>query len=272
MPSKLPYKQATNVERRTWDIEVYEARSQAREAATNNASTSVPSSTDEVEASDDKKRTANAISLNDENEKEEFEKALPGAQGPLNSKRAFLKSRRGKVDLESKVGSTEIINPDAAATTSLTVGEGVCAVSKTQGLVQSGVGWHCKICDCFLKDSATYLDHINGRKHQRHLGYSMRTEKSTTKDVSNKLQALARLKKSDRKDRYLQKGMDNSDKKEFKNVLMKKDEDAAKVKAERARKREERKKKKREEECQEDVDGCNTDMAAMMGFSSFGGN
>ena len=170
MPAgNLPYKQAANVERRTWDKEMYESRSRAR-AAANDPSTHVPLSTGE-ESTSGEKRLAHTISLNDEVEKEEFQKAQPGAQGPLNSQRAYLKSRRGKVDLDSKIGSTEIINPDAVATSRTTVDEGADNLSITQGVSQTGVGWHCKVCDCFLKDSATYLDHINGRKHQRHLGF-----------------------------------------------------------------------------------------------------
>ena len=36
MSSKLPYKQAANVERRTWDKETYEAKAKARVQAENN--------------------------------------------------------------------------------------------------------------------------------------------------------------------------------------------------------------------------------------------
>eukprot|EP01083_Nonionella_stella_P292470 994696_1 len=35
MSSKLPYKQAANVERRTWDKETYEAKAKARQASEN---------------------------------------------------------------------------------------------------------------------------------------------------------------------------------------------------------------------------------------------
>ena len=38
-------------------------------------------------------------------------------------------------------------------------------------------GYWCDVCQCLLKDSMAYLDHINGKKHQRALGYSMRTER-----------------------------------------------------------------------------------------------
>ena len=36
-----------------------------------------------------------------------------------------------------------------------------------------------------LNLSFSYLDHINGRKHQRKLGYSMRVERSTKDDTKS---------------------------------------------------------------------------------------
>jgi U4/U6.U5 tri-snRNP component SNU23 len=192
--SHLPYKQATNVERRTWDKSEYEAKAKARLATTENDTNRLQSSS--------KRQKISVIPLAESNSgnnddscielKEEFQHAESGAQGPLNSKRAFLKARRGKVDLESKLGTTEIIHPDAAATSSSLTNSMGNSVTDGVKKIVNGVGWHCKICDCFLKDSLTYLDHINGRKHQRALGYSMRTAKSSTEEVVSKLDQLAK--------------------------------------------------------------------------------
>lgn len=44
-------------------------------------------------------------------------------------------------------------------------------------------GYYCSVCDCILRDSASYLDHINGKYHNRALGMSMRVERSTADDV-----------------------------------------------------------------------------------------
>ena len=49
-------------------------------------------------------------------------------------------------------------------------------------------GWYCHECKCQLKDSHTYLDHINGKKHQRMLGMSMKTPNSTLQQVKNRFE------------------------------------------------------------------------------------
>ncbi|KAH8052670.1 hypothetical protein JL720_14910 [Aureococcus anophagefferens] len=42
---------------------------------------------------------------------------------------------------------------------------------------KKATGWYCGVCECLLRTTASYLDHINGKKHQRKLGYSMRVER-----------------------------------------------------------------------------------------------
>jgi len=79
--------------------------------------------------------------------KEEFLAADTNASGPAGSQRAFLKSRVGKIDLDTKVGKVEVINPTSAGD-------------------YRGAGFWCDVCTCLLKDSASYLDHINGKKRK----------------------------------------------------------------------------------------------------------
>ena len=81
--------------------------------------------------------------------------------------------------IDDKVGLSEVVSDAPTPGT---------AVSK------NGVGWHCAVCDCYLKDSAAYLDHINGKKHQRALGYSMRVEKQDKSQVMAKLREVRRSK------------------------------------------------------------------------------
>lgn len=285
MSSNLPYKQAANVERRTWDKETYEARAKARIDAEKAASEDGGlRKNDSLSNKTDKSTEDTSNALNENSIKEEFQSAEAGAQCPLNSKRSFLKARRGKVDLESKVGKTEIINPDAAATSSTATD---ATVSITDGVSKSvnGVGWHCKVCDCFLKDSLTYLDHINGRKHQRALGFSMRIAKSTTNEVVSKLDQLAREQQAKEAEDSLNEGKESEDANVngFEDSVKKKDEEIEHRKADRKKRREERKKKMREEAKQEQIqpveeddediveeEDVNPDMAALMGFSGFG--
>lgn len=245
MSQNLNYKQTANVERRTWDKETYEAKAKERSQAEQQGGSS---NKGPVRQGEKRKLT--------DNDAEEFTPATAGAAGPEKSDRAFLKARKQKVDIDSRVGSTEMVSAEAAATTA--------TGNVSDGVTKTGVGWHCKVCDCFLKDSHTYLDHINGRKHQRNLGYSMRVERSTTEQVQDRLQKLVKKQDPDPVEKPLSPA----------EILKAKDEELRKRKEERAKKREERKKKvKQQDEVGDDEEEPQIDpaMAAMMGFSGFGG-
>ena len=64
-------------------------------------------------------------------------KRVPG------SFRAFLKPHERIENVDALVGKTEVVSGLAGAHT--------------------GGGIWCKVCECLLKDSATYLNHINGK-------------------------------------------------------------------------------------------------------------
>ena len=116
--------------RRTWDKEAYKAKA-----------------LDNLEKGDDYVDKEDADKLKSRKNKEEFKHAPEGAMGPSGSSRAFLSARTDKVDLAGKVGIVEVIKPTA-----------------TNSSV--GPGWFCEVCQCLLKDSASYLDHINGKKRK----------------------------------------------------------------------------------------------------------
>jgi U4/U6.U5 tri-snRNP component SNU23 len=227
-----------------------------------------------------------------EDEKEEFVPAEKGAVGPEGSERAYLKARKARVDLESKVGTSEIISAEAAATTRLYSEKSALdgrEVGAGDGVVKTGVGWHCKVCDCFLKDSHTYLDHINGRKHQRKLGYSMRVERSSKDQLLSRLGDLSKKKELEQ-----QRSGSGAVMMDYHELVQSKDEEERRRKEERKQKRLERKKRLAEQEKQQNESDDNGDaedkiradeeaegedaepqvdpaLAAMMGFSGFGG-
>eukprot|EP01116_Phalansterium_solitarium_P023552 TRINITY_DN830_c0_g1_i1.p1 TRINITY_DN830_c0_g1~~TRINITY_DN830_c0_g1_i1.p1 ORF type:complete len:223 (-),score=69.43 TRINITY_DN830_c0_g1_i1:4-672(-) len=77
------------------------------------------------------------------------------------------KARETEVDVFSGVGRTVVI-------------------ASTTPINQRG-GFFCEVCDCTIKDSQNYLDHINGKKHQRAMGSSLRPERATLDQVRARL-------------------------------------------------------------------------------------
>jgi U4/U6.U5 tri-snRNP component SNU23 len=295
MSTNLNYKQVANVTRRTWDTETYEKKAKARLESAAAPSADGHLNKKKSESSTGQPDSSLAPSSLEETEKEEFLPAERGAVGPEGSERAFLKARKAKVDLESKVGTSEIISAEAAATTRLfdSKDDGADQAINDRSVVKTGVGWHCRVCDCFLKDSHTYLDHINGRKHQRALGYSMRVERSSKEQLLSKLSDLSKKKEQEEEERR-RKGGSDSGILDYNDLVKAKDEEAQRRKEERQRKRLERKKKQGEaqnevvsepqdempqeegggeknqldDDVEEEVDPS---LAAMMGFTGFGG-
>ncbi|CAN6469171.1 unnamed protein product [Victoria cruziana] len=74
-----------------------------------------------------------------------------------------LKHRDYEVDLDSRLGKTQVVTPVAP--------------------LSQQAGYYCDVCECIVKDSANFLDHINGKKHQRALGMSMRVERASLQQV-----------------------------------------------------------------------------------------
>merc|ERR1711976_1130038 len=85
----------------------------------------------------------------------------------LIEERTKLKSREFLLNLDSRLGKMQVIGN----TTTLS----------------HQAGYYCSVCECILKDSATYLDHINGKWHQRALGMSMRVEKVGVERVRSRI-------------------------------------------------------------------------------------
>ncbi|KAK9766103.1 U4/U6.U5 snRNP associated protein, variant 2 [Basidiobolus ranarum] len=81
-----------------------------------------------------------------EEETENKRKALK----PGEPARDLLQAREDKVNFDSGVGKIKVVQAVA-------------------GVASKQPGFYCEVCDCVVKDSANYLDHINGRKRNIYL-------------------------------------------------------------------------------------------------------
>jgi U4/U6.U5 tri-snRNP component SNU23 len=54
--------------------------------------------------------------------------------------------------------------------------------------------FHCKVCDVTFNDSLSYVDHLNGKRHNRVLGMNLKVERVGADKIKDKLDKLALLK------------------------------------------------------------------------------
>lgn len=79
---------------------------------------------------------------------------------PAHTKNLEAQSR--KLDLSSKIGKRLTVTNEVKE---IVVNEYII-ITKIKVPKDKQGGFYCKSCDCVLKDSQAYLDHINGRKRK----------------------------------------------------------------------------------------------------------
>ncbi|KAL6759370.1 hypothetical protein V8C86DRAFT_2574448 [Haematococcus lacustris] len=155
--------------------------------------------------------------------------------------RTHLKQRDYQIDLAARLGKTQVVGLNMP--------------------LSQQAGYFCSVCDCILRDSQSYLDHINGKWHNRALGMTMRVEKSTVDQVRRKLEEVKERKNQPAQDDYLPEGIDRR--------IM--EAEAAEAKAKEEKRLRKLEKKAKEDQQDEDDAGGDADMMALMGFGGFGG-
>lgn len=171
-----------------------------------------------------------------EREQKELEsKSKSKSKGPPVQRKP-LKHRDYEVDLDSRLGKTQVVTPIAP--------------------LSQQAGYYCSVCECVVKDSANYLDHINGKKHQRALGMSMRVERASLEQVQQRFENLKKRKETG--GTFTEQDLDER-------ILKQQQEEE-----ERKRQRRERKKEKKKEKVVEEEIEADPDVATMMGFGGFG--
>ncbi|KAJ1647812.1 U4/U6.U5 snRNP associated protein [Coemansia erecta] len=192
------------------------------------------------------------IEEEDERRRRKGLKSLARQPADAAKPREMLQARKQTVDLEGMVGKVQVVQASSAAS--------------------GQPGFYCSVCDVTVKDSLTYLDHINGKNHQRMLNRGMKVASETVDDVLAKLESLRRI----RKQRLKQSSADYDFHEQVKRQELLKEEKRQRRKRAQAQKKKKRQQHKSKADDGEEIDtetgsiDDNDDMLAAMGFSSFG--
>jgi U4/U6.U5 tri-snRNP component SNU23 len=92
------------------------------------------------------------------------------------SERAALTARDEFFDFQDRVGKVTAVNEKD----------------------RSSGGFYCELCDVLLRDSLSFTNHMNGRKHLRKAGISEYTKRSTLQEVLDVLEFGRRKKYPER--------------------------------------------------------------------------
>ena len=135
-------------DRRTWDKSAYAKKALERLAA--------------IEAGEDPDKQDPA----DVGIFQEAPAHLPRVPG---SERAFLQTRETGVNFDASIGVKQVCWLRVNGCAVVLIRTLACCVrdylqlAPTEDPLRAG-GYYCPVCECTLKDSASYLDHINGKR------------------------------------------------------------------------------------------------------------
>ncbi|CAG8560056.1 5353_t:CDS:2 [Racocetra fulgida] len=128
--------------------------------------------------------------------------------------RDLLRARTERVILDANLNKTQVV--------------------QSTSIASKQPGFYCKECDCVVKDSVNYLDHINGKKHQIKAKFEqLKKKKEEEQQIYEKAQRQEEEEKRRKKERK------------------------------KAKKRNESKKNDKEEGAEDDID---PEMAKLMGY------
>jgi len=169
-------------------------------------------------------------------------KAMIGGLMRGDLTRGNMIARDFEKDIASRIGTKAIVNAQTG----------------------DGLGFRCRESGAVLRDSAAYLDHINGKKQMKARGLSMRVERSTVEQVKAKFDEVKKRKADEAKSG----GVEDYGKRL---AIAETDDETAKERKKAKEKARKEAKRKADEEAMASLNGMDPEMAAMMGFSGFGG-
>jgi U4/U6.U5 tri-snRNP component SNU23 len=140
-------------------------------------------------------------------------------------------------------------------------------INKTSTSADTG-GYYCDICDCVIKDSINFLDHINGKNHQRNMGFSMKVKRSTVDDIREKLAS----KKDESKHLHRNNDSPLSEEREKRAKPDDLEEDLKEEEAKLADLKRQKKSNKKKAPVEEEQPDPNDDLYKVMGLAGFGGS
>ena len=160
------------------------------------------------------------------------------------------------VQFSDKIGKTEVIDKGIKG-----------GNDGGRGISSNSHGFHCSTCKASFTSSDAFLDHCNGRVHQKNLGLSMKVER-----VDQVERVKARLQELAQKRHTADRIVESKSNRHFVTKLEEAQEDFDLLKEER-KKRKKQKKNNLDAEGQKnknsDEDSQTDDNMALMGFKSF---